>query len=273
MGFQPPGRFMKIPSHTYWVRSMRTNDSRRTQQQPPERGLTRVEVVAMLAALALLASVALPALANTRSRSERVNCISNLRHIGQALNSWAANHGDRMPWLTPSQEEGVLVTSGSPPPIWNGLQNQLWFHYSWVSNELVLPQYLVCPSDISKVVARNWGSSDPTGGFRYNIFQNNSVSYTLGLHAVADRPQSILAGDRDFGYDALSTTCVTGIVPVREIQPATTTATWQGKLHGGNGNLVLLDGSVEQVDNAGLRKVLLRYPPQDSGGEHFLNPN
>jgi len=223
----------------------------------------------MLAVLALLACVTLPALANSRTRSERASCISNLRQIGQAFNTWEASHGDRTPWFTPWQEEGVYVAYGSTPlPPWYGLQNIAWFQYSWVSNELVLPKYLACPSDSSKVVASNWGT-DPAGGFRHSNFQNKSISYTISLHPK--EPGSILAGDRDFGYDYLSDTCSAGLAPVRTIQPWQTMTAWQGTLHEGNGNLLFYDGSVEQVDTAAFRKVLLRNG-NDNGTEHYLYP-
>jgi competence protein ComGC len=237
-----------------------------------ERGLTRVEVLAVLAALVLLACVALPALANTRQRSDRLACVSNLRRIGQAFHAWAADHGDRMMWVVPSTEEGTTWPPGSPPPPWGGLQNLAYFQYSWISNQLVSPKYLVCPADASKRVARNWGSTDPNGGFRHNNQQNNSVSYSLGLHAWPERPEGFMAGDRNFGYDAVVTTCSTGITPTREIQPATTVAAWLPTIHGTNGNLLLYDGRVEQVDTSGLRKVFLKYAPQGAEPEHYLFP-
>ena len=237
-----------------------------------QRGLTRLEVVAVLAALGLLACVALPALANTRNRSERVGCMSNLRQVGQALHAWASSHGDRVPWLTPWTEEGTYVPAGGTPlPIWYGLQNQAYFQYSWVSNELVSPKYLVCPADSSKVVARNWGSGDPTGGFRHGNFRDNAVSYTISLHAWPERTEWILSGDRNFGYDALVSSCSTHIMPAREIRPATTIAGWQGTIHGTNGNILLYDGRVEQVDTPGLRRVFLKYLSGDNDAEHFIH--
>ena len=52
-----------------------------------EWGLTRLELVAVLASLALVAALAFPVLANTRQRSDRVVCISNLQRIGQAFHA------------------------------------------------------------------------------------------------------------------------------------------------------------------------------------------
>ena len=63
--------------------------------------------------------------------------------------------------------EGTKVMSAATPPPWNGLQNLNWFQFSWVSNELNSPKVLVCASDKQKHAAENWGSTDPTGGFRH----------------------------------------------------------------------------------------------------------
>jgi hypothetical protein len=121
-------------------------------------------------------------------------------------------------------------------------------------------------------VARNWGSTDPGGGFRHANFRDKAMSYTIGLHASFERPEFILAGDRNFGYDAIASSCWTGIVPVRQINPSFTVAGWQNDLHGTNGNLLLNDGRVKQVDTAGFRTALRNQPSQGNLNEHFLAP-
>jgi len=234
--------------------------------------LTRLELVAVLASLALVAALAFPVLANTRQRSDRVVCISNLQRIGQAFHAWAIDHDDRMMWAVDARSEGTMVPPGGPQPPWNGLQNLAWFQYSWISNELVFPQYLVCPADTSKHPARNWGSTDPSNGYRHNNQQNNSISYDLWLHASPAKPSGFLCSDRNLSYDAFSSSCSTGVAPAWEIQPGTTVAAWSASIHPTNGNVLLFDGSVAQVDTAGLRKLLLTYPATNAEPEHYLSP-
>src|SRR4051812_28428563 len=67
---------------------------------PPASGFTRLECLAVLSALAILTLLALPALANTRSRADRLVCFNNLRLLGRAEHLWANDHRDRMPWYT-----------------------------------------------------------------------------------------------------------------------------------------------------------------------------
>src|SRR6266498_4784980 len=79
-----------------------------TPRAEDSNGFTRVELVAVLAALALLVVVALPALATSGSRSKSVICANNLSRIGQAFTMWASEHGDHFPW----EVSGLPFTQG-----------------------------------------------------------------------------------------------------------------------------------------------------------------
>jgi len=52
------------------------------------KGFTRLELVAVIAGLALLCMVALPLYAATRGDSERAACLNNLRQLGRAVQMW-----------------------------------------------------------------------------------------------------------------------------------------------------------------------------------------
>src|SRR5712692_810063 len=58
---------------------------------------TRLELAAILSAVALLALVALPVLANTKPRADRVTCMNNLRQVGRAELVWANDHNEILP--------------------------------------------------------------------------------------------------------------------------------------------------------------------------------
>src|SRR2546426_2437957 len=96
--------------------------------QPSERAFTRLELAALLAAVLLLAVVALPVLANTKPRADRVTCFNNLRLIGRAEHIWANDHNDALPWRTDVSDGGTQRTGG--------LQNNTWFNYGKMANEL-----------------------------------------------------------------------------------------------------------------------------------------
>ena len=60
------------------------------------RGFTRLELVMVLATLALLAGIVVPVLASSKIRGEQAMCFNNLRRIGQAFHLWANDHEDRI---------------------------------------------------------------------------------------------------------------------------------------------------------------------------------
>src|SRR6266853_5378131 len=100
-----------------------------------DRAFTRLELSVVLATLGLLAAIALPVLAGSRTHSEQAMCFSNLRQIGHAFHLWANDHGDRNPWLTPYLEGGTFNTP-------SGLKNNAFYQMGWVSNELQTPKIL-----------------------------------------------------------------------------------------------------------------------------------
>jgi len=62
---------------------------------PP--AFTRVELIASVAAVALLGLAALPLLATPRADSERAGCFNNLRQLGIAMLKYADEHDDTFP--------------------------------------------------------------------------------------------------------------------------------------------------------------------------------
>lgn len=61
------------------------------------RGLGLTELLAVVALLAALTALILPALAQTRTRITGIGCLGNLRQWGMATHLWAADHGDHLP--------------------------------------------------------------------------------------------------------------------------------------------------------------------------------
>lgn len=224
---------------------------------------TRLELAAVLAALTLLAAVAWPVLAQTKPRAQRVTCANNLAWIGRAVHQWGSEHGDRAPVRVPTAEGGANQ---------HPYDGQIWFHFSLMSNELVTPKILACPSDPVARPARDF-TSDPWGGFMNASYRNNAVSYMLGLDAFFDFPNAILAGDRNLEWWALSSACSSGVrnAAALNASPLDTRLAWTMNLHPGTGNLLLIDGRVEETSTARLRQVR-GQAWDDNGVVHFLIP-
>jgi prepilin-type N-terminal cleavage/methylation domain-containing protein len=61
-------------------------------------GFTLVELLVVIAILAILAALLLPVLASAKQAGHKVRCISNLRQVGIAMQSYADDHGGQIPY-------------------------------------------------------------------------------------------------------------------------------------------------------------------------------
>src|SRR4051794_28149132 len=117
-----------------------------TAGQSPD-GFTRLELLMVLSVLLLLAMVAAPVLANTKTPADRVACVKNIRLVGRAEPLWASERQDRMRWWVDVNDGGTQRT---------GLQSLSWFNYGRLTNELSNPTILTCPSDAKARAARDF---------------------------------------------------------------------------------------------------------------------
>src|SRR5437867_12136366 len=99
-------------------------------------GFSRLELVAVLAALGLLVLVALPVLGTTRPRSRSVTCANNLSRIGQAFTTWASEHGDHYPWEVGSGFPDDVSVDGTKGGSF------AWLHFYALANHLSTPKVL-----------------------------------------------------------------------------------------------------------------------------------
>ncbi|HLP75790.1 MAG TPA: DUF1559 domain-containing protein, partial [Candidatus Paceibacterota bacterium] len=158
---------------------------------------TLIELLCVVAIIGILAALLLPALTKGQSSARRVECVNNLKQIGLAFHIFAHDHQDRFPMATPAAEGGSqeYVQGGYQV---NGPFYFSYRHFSAMSNELLTPKPLACPSELLRVAAQN-----------FSVFKNDNLSYFAGVNATFSRPNSILAGDRNITNDtARSTTIV-----------------------------------------------------------------
>ena len=114
-----------------------------------ETAFTQIELLAVCAALLLVALVVAPAAVSSKSDSERLVCFNNLRLMGRGVQIWAGEHNRSFSWRTLTSEGGTMPDSGTKP-------GASWFEYVYLSNELVTPKILCCPSDAGVLRARSW---------------------------------------------------------------------------------------------------------------------
>ncbi len=229
---------------------------------PPkrERAFTRIELLAVCVALLLVALVMTPAAVSSKSDSERMICFNNLRLLGRGVQSWAGAHNMQFSWRTPVADGGTLPESTKP--------GNAWFECFYLSNELVTPKILACPSDAGVNRATNWLQ------FGFAQFRNQSLSYLLHLDGSMDVPTSWLSADRNLRVDPGFSTCSARINNANRILttpfPSNSIVAWSnGVVHGEFGHVLTTDGTVEFTSTRRAKR-LLAYGEGDNGSTHFL---
>jgi len=201
---------------------------------------TLVELLTVIAIIAILAALLLPALQRSKERALRVECLNNLSQLGVAYHSFAHDHGSRFPTQTPVADGGAreFVQNGY---LVNGEFYFAYRNYLSLASELVIPRILICPAD-TRLPATN-----------FPALQNQNLSYFVGVGAGYFQPNSILGGDRNLQVTSSTWSSI--------IRSAAGELRWDGQLHQFQGNLLFADGHVEQTRKFTLTVSVAGVPP------------
>jgi len=198
--------------------------------------LTLIEVLVVVAVVAVLGAAILVALSRVRMRSSKIGCINNLKQVGLSFRMWANDYDDKFPMQISVTNGGTmeLVPSGLVFP-----------HFQVMSNELNAPRVLVCPDDQTRRAATNFTLD----------FEDAHISYFVGVDATSNQPAMLLSGDRQIMLDRVL------LSPGLHSLSTNQDLGWPKQIHWykdsrNTGNIVLADGSAYRVDAKGLRELL-----------------
>jgi hypothetical protein len=92
----------------------------------------------LLATLAVVAALLLPAQSQSKHKAIRINCVNNLKQVGLAFRLWSGDHNDRYP---PSFYKNPSATLKFPDET-NALR-----YFQLVTNALKSVKVVTCPDD------------------------------------------------------------------------------------------------------------------------------
>jgi hypothetical protein len=180
--------------------------------------LTRVELLVVIAVVALVAAVLLQAPPDGKQRARRIWCTNNLKQLGLVFRFRAINGGAESSAQVPTNQQATVRTTTI---------GEAFRYFQVMSNELTAPKLVVCPADV-RAPAKDFGPG----------FSNTNVSYFVGLVAEEIYPQMFLYGDRNLTNGLPVQQGILLLVPNRPVG-------WTRELHNCQGNVALADGSVQ----------------------------
>jgi prepilin-type processing-associated H-X9-DG protein len=195
-----------------------------------QRAFTVLELMIIVLMVGFFFVLLLPSVTGCSCKAIRINCVNNLKQVGLSFRIWAGDNQDRFPMSVSTNEGGTKE--------FRAVTN-MFAHFRVMSNELNTPKVLVCPAETKRSPATN---------FILDL-DNSHVSYFIGVDANETNALMLLAGDRN----------VTNGLPLARGRMVLTTnwlAGWTKELHDRNGNIALVDGSVQQLSTARLRDAV-----------------
>lgn len=166
----------------------------RTSCSSSKRGFSLIELLTVIAVIAILAAILIPVAGRVRDQARASACVSNLRQIGTAVYLYAADHDDNVPPNinpernppSPDHNVGTYVADGR---VLGMLVNERIGGRSRTNNYIDVLDILYCPAIPNDLYARhpNYGPPDSLGPDRQIMFVGYVWIYYPGFSPYTQR--------------------------------------------------------------------------------------
>lgn len=199
-------------------------------------------MLVVIAIIALLAGLLVPALASALEKGRRAKCVSNLHQIGLSVSMYADDNGGLMPPFF----GGTIVTNGGG----NGIHLKIHTSSHWAKDVNMGPlnnvAVMVCPSDRAPKAITTVDYS----GNNLTVYTSYAFNYELWLTGtpIQSVPQSttLLAMDGDDTLNLQTGVWYGNINPTKKKQDVDKfNASIVTRRHTSRFNAVFIDGHVE----------------------------
>src|SRR5688500_10804361 len=147
------------------------------------RAFSMVELLMVIAVIAILASLLLVSLAASKAKSRQAACVNNLHQIGLGFTSFALDHEGKYPMDLPETHGGSMEYNRERV-ITNTAFSRAYQHFRALSNDIPNVKVMTCPADRRRRPALD-----------YSTFTNSHLSYWVNPAAAPHATLSTLAGD------------------------------------------------------------------------------